>query len=232
MVLLKSIIHCIKTAKLIIRSAYRNIISILILILFSLSSTALTLDDIQKKASNSVYQILNFNFANNQPTNIVSGGSVAVTNKILATSCRILTTGRYTGVILEGRLVFALIIDANKNKDICLLYVSEAHFQPAPINTFESVNIGANVYSITFPFSTNTSILENYPSRGKILNVINNNKGSWIYSSTEIPIESSGGGLFDSSGNLIGIVIQSQENNKNITVSASTNWILQKLSNK
>lgn len=147
------------------------------------------------------------------------GSAVAVTDSVLATSCHIGGAAKGFKVKIAGKYYKSKLIYANTKHDLCLLTVDQQRFKPVNMLPSTEVNIGEDVYAIGNPYGIEKSI-----ARG----IISNKRhvdGAWVLQS-DVTLEagSSGGGLFNTEGKLIGIIYAGHRL-KNIGFIMPTEWI-------
>lgn len=152
------------------------------------------------------------------------GSGVAVKHNVIATNCHVALAGGFIAVIKEGKSSRASLIFANKSQDICLLKLDDMTLVPVPLRPSDDLMIGEEVYAIGNP-----DHIENYLSKGLISKIEYDKGNTWILTDVTTTHGSSGGGLFDTHGNLVGITSLVSKKNANISFSASIDWIIQKL---
>jgi len=135
---------------------------------------------------------------------VVFGSAVAITDKLALTNCHVLEGAGediYLGAGETGEVEKARLVGANYEADRCVISVSRMDLHPVPgVRRFDAVEVGESVYAIGNPLKLDRTLSEGLLS-GK------RTKGEQRYLQTTAPISpgSSGGGLFDTRGNLIGI---------------------------
>jgi S1-C subfamily serine protease len=132
------------------------------------------------------------------------GSAVAVSEKIAITNCHILQDAGddiYLGSGASDEVEKATLVGANYELDRCVVSVSRMDLQPVPgLRRFDDVEVGETVYAIGNPLRLDRTLSEGLVS-GK------RERSDRRYLQTTAPISpgSSGGGLFDAHGNLLGI---------------------------
>ena len=149
------------------------------------------------------------------------GSAVAVSTQHLLTNCHTLEASEVIIIFrLDGsEAVFpAWLVRDDKKTDRCVLAIKEAELTTAvPIRSSSELRIGERVYSVGAPSGLDLTIgeglLSGKRSEGDILHLQN---------SAPISPGSSGGGLFDKRGNLIGITsfLLQDAQNLNFAISA------------
>jgi S1-C subfamily serine protease len=185
---------------------------------------ALEASDVYRKVQSSVFVL----FAASSPEalrrkqRVVQGSAVAVSSRHLLTSCHTLE-GRRHLVLAQGERRFpARAVRVDDRSDRCILESTAAYLEPVKgVRRFSDLTVGEKVYTVGAP-----SGLERTLGEG-IISGLRENKGSRLVQFTA-PISrgSSGGGLFDSRGNLIGITtfLLQEAQNLNFAVAAEQFW--------
>ncbi len=205
----------------------KSAIFLLISIFLIGSAYGLTGTQVFNKVSKSVVEVgtLKEKDLSKLKKNLVSYASaVAVKHNIVATNCHVALTGKYIIVVKNKRYSYASIIAVNKLQDICLLKIHNLVLVPVKLRPSQDLSLGEDVYAIGNPHGH-----ENYLSKGIISKIEHHKRNIWIMTDTTTSKGSSGGGLFDSEGNLIAITTSIDKTNPNISRSAAVDWIIQKL---
>ena len=137
------------------------------------------------------------------------GSGVIISPNTIATNCHVLGGGQIIVYKHNNRrastdtVYSASIIKRDNYRDFCILRVQNLNGIPAKIRKYDSLNIGENVYAVGSPQGLDLSL-----STGVISQLRQSADRRWIQTDAAISPGSSGGGLFDSSGNLIGITTE------------------------
>lgn len=129
------------------------------------------------------------------------GSAVAVSKNELLTNYHVVHEKPYVLIKQGEQIVVAVIHAADKQSDKCILTIEDTELKP--VNGFrkhEQLSVGEDVYSIGSPQG-----LENSLGHGLISGMRKLDEQRIIQTTAPISSGSSGGGLFDSSGNLVGI---------------------------
>ena len=130
-----------------------------------------------------------------------SGSAVAVSPKHALTNCHVVENKNVVLVVVGGKKSEGVVVHRDTIRDVCVLRISGVELQPVKkARSFEDLKIGEPVYAIGSPAG-----LENSISEGIISGKRHARGSSWIQTTAAISPGSSGGGLFDKGGNLIGI---------------------------
>ena len=149
------------------------------------------------------------------------GSGVIIQPNIVATNCHVIEYGGditvYKYVDSKGQKYIHYEADARSDKkskayrdtDFCLLDVEDLWGEPAIIRRYDTLKNGERVYALGAPqgydLSFSTGIISQLREKSEIL--------GYLYPSIQTDVDiaegSSGGGLFDSAGNLIGLTTYS-----------------------
>jgi serine protease Do len=130
-----------------------------------------------------------------------TGSAVAVSRNTLLTNCHLIHDPSGITLLTTGRAIHADLLAADRDGDRCILQTSEA--LPTYVQSGRPVRellVGEDVAAIGNPKGLDTSL-----SRGLVAQ--KRNKGGHAYIQTDAALSSgsSGGGLFDTAGNLVGV---------------------------
>jgi S1-C subfamily serine protease len=133
--------------------------------------------------------------------NLALGSAVAVTKTRLFTNCHVVESRPLVLIKQAETIERATVISADRETDRCILSVVRDFLTPpVGIRRYEDLKVGEDVYTIGSP-----SGLENSLGQG-IVSGLRHLVGQRVVQTTaQISPGSSGGGLFDKSGNLVGI---------------------------
>lgn len=191
-------------------------------ILFAITNQVygLNAESIYNKVNKSVYTIYTVNFYDKTPESL--GSAIAVTDHILATNCHVALTGNYLGIVIDNQFKLGTLFFRDVNRDICFVEVPGIKFTPVKIRESKDVKVGEAVYAIGNPEGLEKSI-----SQGIISNKRKDRGGYVLQTDATVSFGSSGGGLFDQNGDLIGITNSIDRHSKNIAFALPTEWINQ-----
>ena len=137
------------------------------------------------------------------------GSGVVISPNTIATNCHVLGGGKVIVYKHNNRrastdtVYSASVIKRDDYRDFCILRAQNLNGIPAKIRKYDSLNIGENVYAVGSPQGLDLSL-----STGVISQLRQGKDRRLIQTDAAISPGSSGGGLFDSSGNLIGITTE------------------------
>lgn len=129
------------------------------------------------------------------------GTAVAIAPNRLVTNCHLMQLPGGVKLAREGLAMVANVVSADREGDRCVLQTAK----PLPsyvafAKASNALPIGEDVAAIGNPKGLNTSL-----SRGIVAQKRQRNGHTYIQTDTAISSGSSGGGLFDTAGNLVGI---------------------------
>ena len=136
------------------------------------------------------------------------GSGVIITPNVVATNCHVIDNLESIIVYKHDNprattdtLFYATIRYRDDDRDLCLLDVDDLQGIPPKVRDYDKLNIGEDVYAVGSPKGLDLSL-----STGVISQLRQTTDARYIQTDAAISPGSSGGGLFDSDGNLIGIL--------------------------
>jgi serine protease Do len=132
---------------------------------------------------------------------LAQGSGVAVDAKTLVTNCHIIRDRPEVRVVVAGRLAKARVSAADLEADACILSLEQGEMSPVlGVRRGTSVKVGEEVYAVGSPHGFTNSL-----SAGILSQTRTEGSRSFMQTTAQISSGSSGGGLFDCYGNLVGI---------------------------
>jgi S1-C subfamily serine protease len=150
------------------------------------------------------------------------GSAVAITDHILLTNCHVIAGRPQIGVSQDGASSRAKLIYGDPAGDRCFLQVDGMVLHPVQgVRRANDLRVGETVYSVGTPAGLERSFGEGLVAGLRDwegVRIIQNSAPSWF--------GSSGGGLFDGRGNLVGITtaISSVVPNTSFSIAADDFW--------
>ncbi|MCX7178703.1 MAG: trypsin-like peptidase domain-containing protein [Proteobacteria bacterium] len=174
-------------------------------------------DQVFSKLSESVYVVE----AYGSDGKVVTQGSGLVTapNQI-ATNCHVVEAAKTIGIRREGKKFTAELSAADKTRDLCLLRINGKIGPTLQVRESNSLKVGQRVYAIGAPLG-----LELTFSEGIISSLRKADGGFMVQTTTPISPGSSGGGLFDENGMLIGVTTLQTTKGQNLNFAVPAEWI-------
>jgi S1-C subfamily serine protease len=139
------------------------------------------------------------------------GSAVAISAHTLLTNCHLVDGAAEIGLTQKGRQLDVTLISADVDNDRCVLQTSSEITSYVAIRPYDELEIGEKLYSIGAPLGLELTFSDGFLSAKRAL------AGSRLIQTTA-PISpgSSGGGLFDAYGNLVGITTFLLKNSENL----------------
>jgi S1-C subfamily serine protease len=150
------------------------------------------------------------------------GSAVAVSSSIALTNCHVLQGNRVHLLVKNRTLFAATLLYGDERSDRCAVEVKSGSLSPIQgIRRHATLVVGERVYTVGSP-----SGLENTLSEGILSGLRKRNGLDLVQISAPISPGSSGGGLFDGAGNLIGITtfLLRDTQNLNFAIAADAYW--------
>src|SRR5688572_5465912 len=149
------------------------------------------------------------------------GSGVVVAPGKVITNCHVLEKVRFIFIQRENVLYGAKLEHADVSRDICQLEVKNLNAPAAPLGSARDLKVGQKVYALGNPLG-----LEGTFSEG-IVSALRGPDGKEPLIQTTAPFTSgsSGGGLFDSEGRLVGITTFIHRGSGNINFAVPVEWV-------
>jgi S1-C subfamily serine protease len=145
----------------------------------------------------------------------VYGSAIAVTDKLAITNCHVVEAAGeeiYLGTGVTDAGEKARLVAANYLADRCVIGVRNMDLRPVTgVRGFDALEVGETVYAIGNPSRLDRTLSDGLLSAKRILG-----ESRFLQTSAPISPGSSGGGLFDSRGNLIGVTAFTLKGTQNI----------------
>ncbi|MFZ6649237.1 trypsin-like peptidase domain-containing protein [Undibacterium sp. TJN25] len=150
------------------------------------------------------------------------GSAVAIGPETLLTNCHVLAKAGAFVVKQGSRSVSARLQYIDVDRDMCQIVAPNLAAPAVPIGNSDRLVIGQKVFTIGTPRG-----LEQTLSDGLISSLRKDASQHLMFIQISAPIShgSSGGGLFDEDGKLIGITTAGFENGQNLNLAIPINWL-------
>ncbi|NHZ36827.1 trypsin-like peptidase domain-containing protein [Massilia rubra] len=179
-------------------------------------SGAMGMEDLFAKLSPFVARINMYNGA----SMVGTGSGVALGGNEIITNCHVALAGSRLQVKLGHDSYDATVIVADEERDLCKLSVKGLNAPAAVIGASGELRTGQRVIAIGAPHGLDLTISDGIVSSLRPLD-----GGTLIQTTAPVSPGSSGGGLFDSSGRLVGIVTFQMRTGQNLNFAAPAEWI-------
>ena len=149
-----------------------------------------------------------------------TGSGVVIDNGTLLTSCHVALLGAQLAVKIGDAVMPATIQLPDEALDLCRLNVPGMRAPALTIGSVNSLRTGQRVYAIGAPAGLELTISEGIVSALRKVD-----EGTVIQTTAPISPGSSGGGLFDVSGQLVGIMTFQHRYGQNLNFALPADWI-------
>jgi S1-C subfamily serine protease len=147
------------------------------------------------------------------------GSGVLLPSGKVATNCHVVEGGVSYRVGRGERFVPATLYTKYGDKDICLLDAKGITGEPAQIGRTTDLKVGDAVYAVGAPKGLELSLSDG------IVSQLRGGPPPFIQTTAAISPGSSGGGLFDSEGKLVGLTTLYVEGGQNLNFAMPVEWI-------
>jgi S1-C subfamily serine protease len=153
---------------------------------------------------------------------VSQGSAVAVTSSIALTNCHVVDGNNVHYLMKDKKIFEARVAYGDSLSDRCAMEIKSGGLNPVPaIRPYGRLTVGERVFTVGSP-----SGFENTIAEGIVSGLRTRARLSLIQISAPISPGSSGGGLFDAAGNLLGITTFGirDAQNLNFAISAEAYW--------
>ena len=169
---------------------------------------ALSAEEVFRKASPSIVVVVAKDLSGTETS---LGSGVAIDLHSIATNCHVLSTQSHFDILQGDKRYPAFLVAADTRRDLCILKGAGLSAIPAARNPLKQVSPGARAYAIGAPSGLELTISEGLVSGLRMI------RGQpFVQTSAAISPGSSGGGLFDDQGRLIGITTMHLEEGQSL----------------
>lgn len=176
-------------------------------------------DELFERVSPSVWTVKTFDA---DGRGLAFGSAVVIGPGQLVTNCHVLSKAKSMAVTHENVSYGATLEAPDPERDLCILKVKNFTAPAVPVANAEDAKVGSRVYAIGSPRG-----LEQTISDGLLSGVRKSNDGTFTALQVTVPISpgSSGGGLFDAHGRLLGITSFQLRESQNLNFAVPATWI-------
>jgi S1-C subfamily serine protease len=147
------------------------------------------------------------------------GSGVAIAPTVIASNCHVIRGAAYVYVRKGDREWRALISHADIERDVCTLEAQGMNLRPLRVSA-GGVNVGDRVYAVGAPRGLELSL-----SDGLVSSLRETPHGTYIQVTAPISPGSSGGGLFDAAGRLIGLTTLTFLDSQQLNFAIPIEWV-------
>lgn len=149
-----------------------------------------------------------------------SGSGVVIDSSTVITNCHVTKGGAQIQVKVAGAIHEATVQTADEVFDLCRLRVLGLSASPVSVGSVSSLRTGQKVYAIGAPRGLELTI-----SDGIVSSLRETPTGTYIQTTAPVSPGSSGGGLFNANGQLVGIVTFQHAFGQNLNFAVPADWI-------
>ncbi|VVM07092.1 tetratricopeptide repeat protein [Methylacidimicrobium tartarophylax] len=131
---------------------------------------------------------------------VALGSGVAIAPGVVATNCHVIRDGASCMVRYHGQDYPARLLNSDWRRDVCSLEVPGLPAPPVMLGDTASLKVGVTVYAVGAPKGLELTL-----SQGIVSSLRDLEDGRFIQTTAAISHGSSGGGLFDDQGRLLGL---------------------------
>ena len=150
------------------------------------------------------------------------GSAVAISPTVLLTNCHVMGNYDLVSILENGQGYPAILVHDDYSKDKCFIRSLQLTVRPVShVESFGSIQHGARAFSIGAPLGYNRTLGE-----GIVSGKHSSQRPRYVQTTAPISPGSSGGGLFDNKGNLLGITTftDTRGQNLNFAIAAEDFW--------
>jgi S1-C subfamily serine protease len=188
-----------------------------------IAQTPLTPAEVFKKVAPSIWVVVATpSRAELRVHNVTLGSAVAISDHLLLTNCHVVKDRAIIKLVQEGTRDSATLVAADDASDRCVLRAENLKLTPVTgVRTIESLAVGERAFAVGAPLSFERTL-----SEGLVSAIRSRSGRAMVQTSAAISPGSSGGGLFDERGNLIGITTLTYRvaQNLNFAIAAEEFW--------
>jgi len=190
---------------------------VIVVLFFGTTIHSKTANEVFNAVSSSVVVIRTYD-AKGNGKNLGSG--VVLANDLIATNCHVIKDAVNIQVVYHGKQYPANLRHTDWERDVCTLTVKGVNAPVVVIGSTSHLKIGAQVYAIGAPQGLELTL-----SEGIISSLREVDGGQYLQISAPISPGSSGGGLFDEEGRLIGLPTFYLSEGQQLNFAVPVEWI-------
>ena len=183
----------------------------------AMPAAAETASQVFQKVSPSIVVVVTYDAAG-KPAELGSG--VMLPNRTVATNCHVLKDGTQYRVRYGDKVYPARLDKSDWDRDVCSLSAPDLPAPPVLLGNTKTLQVGAPVYAIGAPEGLQLTL-----SEGIVSSLRPVGGGSYIQTTAAISPGSSGGGLFDDEGHLLGLTSFFVAQGQQLNFALPVEWI-------
>ncbi len=150
------------------------------------------------------------------------GSGVVIASGSVITNCHVTAMGERISVKVGGEEYAATVGQSDEGRDLCRLDVPGLSALSVPLASVVSLRVGQRVYAVGAPHGLELTL-----SEGIVSSLRETPDGTVIQTTAPISPGSSGGGLFDAGGRMVGVVTFQHKFGQNLNFAIPADWIHQ-----
>ena len=190
---------------------------IVIVLFVAINAYAKTASQVFEEVSSSIVIVLNFD-ANGDLKGFGSG--VVLSDGVLATNYHVIKEAEKIQVVHQGKKYLATLRHLDWDRDVCTLSVSGFKAPTVVLGSTSQLRVGARVYAVGAPQGLELTLTEGIVSALRQLE-----GGTYIQHTAAISPGSSGGGMFDEQGRLLGLTTFYIAESQSLNFAVPVEWI-------
>lgn len=147
------------------------------------------------------------------------GSGVVIAPEQIVTNCHVVDDAVTIHTTWLGKAFMASLLRRDAPRDLCLLGVPGLQAAPVPLRLRSELRVGEAVYAVGNPLgmelSVSAGLISALPAEGE----------PHLYTNTPLSPGSSGGGLFDAAGRLVGITTAIFYYGQNFNLALPADWV-------
>lgn len=164
--------------------------------------------------------IVRINVAGPQGEAVAMGSGVVIERGTVITNCHVTRAGPRLSIKHGSTQYDATVSVADEKHDLCKLSVSGLAAPPVLIGSVAQLKVGQKVYAIGSPQGLDLTM-----SDGMVSSLREGPEGTLVQTTAPISPGSSGGGLFNEFGQLVGIITFQFTGGQNLNFAIPADWI-------
>jgi serine protease Do len=184
------------------------------------NAQALDPENLFEKISPSIWVVTTFD---GNERRLAQGSAVVIDIGTLITNCHVLAKAKSFVVKRENVIYGAALVHADVERDLCQIQVRNFNAPAVELATTSSLRVGQRVYAIGNPRGLELSLSDGLISG--LRRADDDKTVELIQTTAPISPGSSGGGLFDAQGRLVGITTAIRKDSQNLNFAMPGDWI-------
>jgi cytochrome c-type biogenesis protein CcmH/NrfG len=176
-----------------------------------------TASEVYEQAAKSTVVVLNID---NNGKNHSMGSGVVFSDGYVVTNCHVIKGASSIAIRIEDKEFPATLKYSDWDRDICSLSIANLRSSPIFLGNTKTLKVGAKVYAIGAPKGLELTL-----SDGIVSSLREVDGGRYIQTTAAISPGSSGGGLFDENGALVGLTTFYLAEGQNLNFAVPVEWV-------